>query len=129
MPGEFLAAEAYGLDVVHVQVAEGEQPAGQGVGDGLFLVGRERPLTREASASVTRAVGEPPDLLLAQRSLLAPERHQRRQPYRPVNQSRPRSVLDEQLLHQRAEQAGSQLAAQYGRLHPPPVCVRRTEGA
>lgn len=41
LPGQFAVAQADRLDVVHVEVAEGEQPAGRSIGDRDPLVGRE----------------------------------------------------------------------------------------
>ncbi len=48
--GEGTGAEADGLDVVHVEIAEGVQGVGERVGHGPLLVLGNRPFTRAAAA-------------------------------------------------------------------------------
>ncbi len=117
--GQLAVAEAHRLDIVHVEVAEGEQPAGQAVGDGDPLVGREGRL----AGGVHRLCHDPPgelvDVPLLQGALLAPEGHESGQAYGLVDQARARSVRTEELLQQRSDQRGRQLAAEYRRIQPP----------
>lgn len=117
---QFPVAEPYGLDVVHLQVAQGQQPAGERADDGELLIGGERRGPRRVHRFRHDPFGEPADVLLAERPLLAPEGDQRGQPYRPVHQARSGAVRREQLPHQRADRGGRESAAQDRRLHPPP---------
>ncbi len=118
--GQFAVAEAHRLDVVHVQVAEGEQPRGEGVGDGRLLVAREGRLAPGVQRGPDQVPGELAHLRRTEAALLAPEGHQAGEADGPVDQSGARPVRHEQLLHQRGDRAGRQLPAEYRRFHAPP---------
>lgn len=118
--GQLTVSKAHRLDVVHVQVAEGEEPRGQGVGHGLGLVAREGRLAGRVQGGSDQLPGESPYLPLAQRAPLAPEGHQTVQPDRSVDQSGAGAARHEQLLHQRGDQTGRQLPAEHRRFHAPP---------
>jgi hypothetical protein len=54
LPCQFPVSEPYGLDVVHVQVAESQKSAGQRVGHRGLFVGWEGGLAGESTARATR---------------------------------------------------------------------------
>ncbi|WP_323182842.1 hypothetical protein [Streptomyces sp. NBC_00401] len=99
--GQLTVAEAGRLDVVHVQVAQGEDPAGEGGRDRLLLVRGERRLARGLHGLPHRTGGEVPDLLLPEGPLLAAEGDEAREAYGLVHQARAGAVTGEELLQQR----------------------------
>ncbi|MEU8483551.1 hypothetical protein [Streptomyces sp. NPDC048641] len=103
--GQPAVTEADRLDVVHVQVAEGEEPAGEGSRDRLLLVRGERGLARGLHGFPHQTAGEVPDLLLPEGPLLAAEGDEAREAYGLVHQARTGAVAGEELLHQRREDA------------------------
>ncbi|KUN78798.1 hypothetical protein AQJ64_30320 [Streptomyces griseoruber] len=118
--------QPYGLDVVHVQVAQvaqvaqGGQASTRRVGLGRSLGHGEGRLPRGGQCLADRMCREPAHVLLAQAALLAPERDEILQAYRPVDQSGTGCLGGEQLSQQGRDHCRRQSSAEYRRLHPPP---------
>ncbi|BAU84199.1 hypothetical protein SLA_3288 [Streptomyces laurentii] len=124
-------AEVDGLDVVHVEVAEGEQAGGQRVRHGLGLGGGERRLAGAGRGPFDEGGGELADVLVGQRALLAAEGDEAREPD-PAGGPRepgPGNVVDQQFLHQWPDGGGGEAAADDCWIHlSPPGAPRWSPG-
>ncbi len=108
--GEGAVTEQDGLYVVHGQLAEAVQGDGQGVGHGRFLVLGARALAGEGGVHrpAYEFRGEFVQVPVGQGGLFALEGDQAGDPYGRGDQPGARPVLDEQLLHERRDHAGSE---------------------
>ncbi|CAM5394291.1 hypothetical protein SGLAM104S_00715 [Streptomyces glaucescens] len=112
-----LGAQFHGLDVGHGEVAEGVEGVGQGMCDGLFLVGGQRAFPgREGLPD--QLGGQPLDVRGAEPSFLAPEREVTGEPYGPVHQSGARALGNEEPSYERRHNAGRQPDPDGRRFHP-----------
>ncbi len=105
--GERLMAEVHRLDVRHGEVAEREQGVGEGVYDGLLLVGVDGPLAA-LEGLADQLGGELVQGGPVQRAPLAAEGDEPGDPDRAVDQRGARGLGHEELPDQRSDQGGRQ---------------------
>lgn len=110
--GERLVTEFHGLYVGHGEVAEGVQGVGEGVDDGLLLVGGQRAFPG-AQGSCDQLGGQRGQLFLPEGPFLSPEGDEPGDPQRLLDQPCARPVRHEQLPDEWRDHARGQFGT-YG---------------
>ncbi len=107
LPGELPVAQPHRLDILHVEVAEGEERRRQRFGDRLALLGADGRFVRIRVQRVPHQFPcHLPHVELGEGALLAPPAHQRGHPHRPVHQPGPRALAHEEPGDERARDGG-----------------------